>query len=321
MRLPLAARHRPEPLLAAAGLVALAVCLVAAVPARPMRGQEAPLPDFDTFVAQAKTRLRTDAALQSGYVFSERQTELKIDRQGRTTDRRVRVYEVYPPLPGEDAYRRLIEEDGRPVPASRLEKQDRERRKKVEAYARELAQRGDAGYRRAEREYQQAVNERAADIDDIFNVFDVRMIGRDVIAGHPTIAFTLTPRPGAKARTKSGAMMRHFTARAWISEAEYQLVKVDVEAVDSVSWGLGLLARLHRGATASYERRKINDEVWLPARVTYGGSGRVLLVRTLRRAGSSEFFDYRKFSVETTTTVPSLSSSDQGERQPASAAP
>ena len=321
MRLLVAARHRPVPVPAAAGLVLLALCLVAAVSPYPVRGQEAPLPDFDAFIAQAKARLRTDAALQSGYVFSERQTELKIDSKGRTTDRRVKVYEVYPPLPGEDAYRRLIEEDGRPVPASRLEKQDRERRKKVDAYARNLAKRGDAGYRRAEREYQQAVNERAADIDDIFNVFDVRMIGRETIAGHPTIAFTLTPRPGARPRTKSGAMMRHFTARAWISETEYELVKVDVEAVDSVSWGLGLLARLHRGATASYERRKINGEVWLPARVTYGGSGRVLLVRTLRRAGSSEFFDYRKFSVETTTTVPSLSPSDPDERPPASAAP
>jgi hypothetical protein len=306
----------------AARLVILAACVsAAALLARPTGAQEAPLPPFDAFVGEVKARLRTDAALQSGYVFSERQTELKIDGKGRTTGRRVKVYEVYPPLPGEESYRRLIEEDGRPIPAARLEKQDRERRKKVEAYARDLAKRNQAGYQRAQREYQQAVNERAADIDDIFNVFDVTMIGREVTGGHPTIAFTLTPRPGAKARTKSGAMMRHFTARAWISEAEYEIVKVDVEAVDTVSWGLGLLARLHRGATASYERRKVDNAVWLPARVTYGGSGRVLLVRTVRRAGSSEFFDYRKFSVETTTTIPALSSSDPDGRPPASDAP
>jgi hypothetical protein len=98
-------------------------------------------------------------------------------------------------------------------------------------------------------------------------------------------------------------MMSNFSARAWISESEYELVKVDVEAVDSVSWGLGLLARLHEGATASYQRRKVNGEAWLPARVTYRGSGRVLLLRRMRLGGTSEFSNYRRFTVETTTAI------------------
>jgi hypothetical protein len=154
-----------------------------------------------------------------------------------------------------------------------------------------------------QREYQKEVAERAADIDDILNVFDIRMTGREQISGHSTIALDLTPKPKAKPRTRSGKVMQHFTARAWISESEYELVRIDVEAVDSISFGLGLLAKLHRGATASYERRKVNGEAWLPAKMTYAGSGRLLMVRQLRLAGYSEFFNYRRFSVETTTTV------------------
>ena len=267
-----------------------------------LRAQEQPLPALDAFLKEAKKKLQTDAALQAGYAFSEREVEQKRDGEGRVREEKVKVYEVYPALPGEEPYRRLIEEDGRPVPADKLEKQDRERQKKVEAYARDLAARSPKDIERAQRDYQKEMAERAADIDDIFNVFDIRMTGREAIDGHSTIALDLTPKTDAKPRTRSGGIMKHFKARAWISESEYELVKIDVEAIDDISFGLGLLAKLQRGATATYLRRKINGEAWLPAKMTYAGSGRLLMVRQLRLAGYSEFFNYRRFSVETTTT-------------------
>lgn len=96
--------------------------------------------------------------------------------------------------------------------------------------------------------------------------------------------------------------MGKFTVRAWVSESEHELVRVDAEAIDTLSMGVGLLARLHRGAQLSFVRTKVNDEVWLPARVSYSGSARVGLVAVVRRSGTSEFSGYRKFSVATSTT-------------------
>jgi hypothetical protein len=269
----------------------------------PVRSQEAPLPERDTFLAEVKKRLKTDSALQAGYAFSERETEQKLDGSGKVKEQHVKVYEVYPPLPGEAPYRRLIEEDGKAVPASELAKKDRERQRKVEEYAHEVAMRSQADYEKARRAYDKEMRERSEDIEDIFNVFDVRMVGREQIDGHGTIAFVLNPRPDAKPRTDSGKMMHHFSARAWISETEYELVKVDVEAIEPISFGLGILARLQPGATASFQRRKVNGEAWLPARVTYSGGGRLLMLKKMRLAGSSDFFDYRKFSVSTETTL------------------
>ena len=60
---------------------------------------------------------------------------------------------------------------------------------------------------------------------------------------------------------------------------------------------------MHKGTVASYQRRKVNNEAWLPAQVTWTASGRVLRLRRLRLRGISEFSNYRKFTVETTTTV------------------
>jgi len=60
---------------------------------------------------------------------------------------------------------------------------------------------------------------------------------------------------------------------------------------------------VHKGSKVAYERRKVNGEQWLPARATYSGSARVMLVKVMRIGGTLEFSDYRKFSVQTDTKI------------------
>ena len=54
---------------------------------------------------------------------------------------------------------------------------------------------------------------------------------------------------------------------------------------------------------ATYQRRKVNGDAWLPAEVTWTASARVLLLRRLRLRGTSEFSDYRRYNVDTSTTI------------------
>jgi DNA-binding TFAR19-related protein (PDSD5 family) len=263
--------------------------------------QERPLPDFGTFAAEVKKHLATDDERQSGYVFTERRVEQKVDATGRVTDESVTVYEVHPGLPGESRYRRLVEEDGRPVPPATLAKRDAERRKKVEEYARkqEVVSERQKDTRRLDK----ARQEYSSAVDDIFRVFDIRMVRREAVEGVDTIVATLTPKPNVKPQTDDGKVMRHFKARAWISESDYELVRVDIEAIDDLRFGLGLLARVHKGTVATYQRRKVDGETWLPAAVTWTASARVLLLRRLRVRGVSEFSNYRRYSVDTSTTI------------------
>ena len=274
----------------------LIVLLLIATPV----AQDRALPDFETFAAQVRTRLATDEERQSGFMFTERRIEQKLDAAGRPKGEQVKVFEVYPGLPGEQRYRRLIEENGKTLSIDELAKQDRERHKDVERYARELAAGGQSP--KAKRETEKERQKYAAAVDDIFRVFDIRMVRRESIEGHDTVFTTLTPKDGARPQTDDGKIMRHFKARAWISESDYELVRVEIEAIDDLSFGLGLLARVHKGTIATYQRRKVDNEAWLPLKVTWTASARVLLVRRLRLRGVSEFSNYRKFTVDTSTT-------------------
>jgi hypothetical protein len=274
--------------------------VVALILAAAPLAQERPLPDFNTFAAQVKKHLATDEERQSSYTYTERRTEQNVDSSGRPTSESVKVYEVYPGLPGQERYRRLIEEDGRRIAPDKLAQRDRDRQQDVDSYVK--AQSSELQRQKAARELEKARLRRSAAIDDLFRIYDVRMIRREPIDGHVTILATLDPKAGVRPQTDDGKIMRNFKARAWVSESDYELVRIEIEAVSDLSFGMGLLARVHKGTLATFERRKINNEVWLPARVTWTASGRVLLLRRLRLRGTSEFSAYRKFTVDTSAT-------------------
>jgi hypothetical protein len=276
-------------------LLVLLASLLATVSA-----QDRPLPDYATFSAQVKTHLATDEERQSGYMFIEKRTEQRLDGNGRTTDESVSVFEVYPGLPGQDRYRRLIEEHGKPVPPATLARNDRKRQEEVESYARKIST--SAGHQQDTQQLDKERRRYRAAIDDLFRIYDIHLVKRESLDGHDTIAATLMPKPGVKPQTDDGEIMRHFKARAWISESDYELVRVEIEALDDLSFGWGVLARVHKGTMATYQRRKVNNEVWLPAQVTWTASARVLLLKQLRLRGVSDYSGYRKFSVDTSTT-------------------
>jgi hypothetical protein len=268
----------------------------------PTTAQDRPLPDPKTFLPEVRKRLQTDQTLQSSYSYVETRRERKLDGKGRVDSESVKVFENYPGLPGETRWERLISENGKAVPAKDLEKHDRERREKAEEYARRMTNRPEQERARQNRDWEKARKEMAETVDDIFRVYDVRMAGRESIDGHDTIRFSLTPRPDADPHTSDGKIMRHFNGTAWVSETDYELVRLNVEAIDTVGIGLGLLARVNKGARIAFERRKVNGEVWLPATASYSFNARVAMLKMLRRDATLEFSNYRKYTVDTSST-------------------
>ena len=72
---------------------------------------------------------------------------------------------------------------------------------------------------------------------------------------------TLVPKPNFKPRTDAGQFLKKFKATRRVSESEYQLVRLDAQAMDDVTFGWGIVGRIHEGARAVFERTKVNDEV------------------------------------------------------------
>ena len=280
------------------GLVAL-VAICARIPA-PAQEPERPLPDLRTFLDEVRARLHSDEFLLDQYTFTERHTEQQFDGRGNVSKRHSALYEVYPsPEPGH-TYRRLIAEDGRTLNPEELAKQDRKQDEK-EAKASAKVQAQDEKTQSTLEERRQ--EKEAAAVEELFRIYDIRLLRREALDGRDTILLTFQPRPGIKAETKAGKVLQRVAGRAWIDEGDRQLVRVEAELIDDISFGFGILARLKKGATVSLTRKKINDEIWLPAEAHFIGQARILLVKGVRMDALSQYSDYKKFSVATESAV------------------
>ncbi len=278
-------------------LFLVVVSIALAVPAV---SQERPLPDLQAFMAEARKHIRTDDQLLNQYTFREHRRDIHLTKLGKLTAGAMEVFEVYPGVPPVRTYRRLVEVDGRPRSAADLEKDDREHRKKVEeALAKAEKESASDRAKRLQRR-QKARQEFDRAVDDLFRVYTFTMAGRQTIDGHPAIAIDFAPRPGATPTTDGGKLMVKVKGRAWVSEEDYQIARVDAEVLDDVSYGLGVLAKLYKGTRASFERRKINGEVWLPSEVRINALGRAF-IRKFQLDTVIRYSDYRKFEVGTDT--------------------
>ena len=263
---------------------------------------ERPLPDSAVVLREARKRLEFDSTRQSNYVYVETRRSRSLDGKGRVTKESVKVFEQYPGLPGETGWERLIEEDGKPLSAAKLADQDRERQEHVQKYIRTLEAQDENDRKKLERKRQEQRREEAKIIDDGFRIYEMTLRRREALEGHDTLVIDFKPRPNVKGSTREGGLMKHFAGTAWVSESDYELVRLDVEALDTVSLGLGLFARIHEGSKLSFQRRKVNGEEWLPASMSLTASARLLLLKRMRVDQLSEFSRYRKFDVATDTT-------------------
>ena len=93
--------------------------------------------------------------------------------------------------------------------------------------------------------------------------------------------------------------MKHVAGRALVGENDHQLARLDAEVVDTISIGLGMLAKLQKGTRILAERTKFNDEVWLPARTEVFVDARIFLLKGFNVQEIVAYTDHKKFSVDT----------------------
>jgi hypothetical protein len=260
----------------------------------------AALPDLQVLMGEVRERLHSDDFLLDQYTFTEKQTERQLDAEGNVKKITTSLYEVYPsPEPGR-TYRKLVERDGKPLTAEELAKEDQKQEAKEARKAARLY--GEDASRRASAESERRLKETRT-IDELFRLYEFRIVGRETLDGRGAIVLTFQPRPGVETETRSGKILKKFAGRAWIDEEDRQLVRVEAELMDDLSFGFGLLAKLKKGSRAQIQRRKVNGEIWLPAQARFVGHGRLFLVKSLHVDALSEYSDYRKFTVGTEATV------------------
>ena len=269
-----------------------------------VQDQPKPLPELKPFLAEVRKTLHTDRALLSRYTYTEKRTFMQLDSQQKPKKTEVNAFEVFPGSPEHVGYRRQIIKDGKLLSPGELKKEEQDLQKRIE----------DAERRRkqitpAERERRQAERLRRENeiIDDVFGIYEIEMAGREDIAGRPAILLKFRPtRLTYKPKTSEGKNMQHVAGKAWIDEQDHQVARVELEVVDPISIGLGILAKLQKGAAIVSERRKFNDEIWLPVKTDVTLNARLLLLKGFNIRQIDEYSEHKKYIVDTILSFPDL---------------
>jgi len=225
---------------------------------------------------------------QRDYTYIERDVEKALGGNGQVKSTEIKTYEIVA-MYGEQV-RRLVAKDDKPLEAREAAKEEERIQKIVDTHKNESE---DDRKKRLEKEAKRREESRKF-VTEVADSHDFRLIGTEMVDGREAWVIDGDPRPGYEPQDKGTKFVSKFRGRLWIDKQDMQLVRMDVEAVDTASVGW-VLARIHKGTRFTYEQMRMNDEIWLPQHLTYKFDARVALLKGYNVDGEQTYRDYKKF--------------------------
>lgn len=226
---------------------------------------------------------------QRDYTYVQRNERRSVDRQGRAKPAESKTFEVVV-LAGEPT-QKLIAKDDKPLSAKEARQEEEKIQRLIARYEKETGN---------ERKKRLAKGEKTAEEDrqfvrEIADAFKFRLVRTESVEGRETYVIDADPLPGYKPKLKDADILPKVRFRLWLDKADTQWAKLDIECIDTISWGL-FLARVQKGSTIHLEQTRVNDEVWLPKHFALKMDARVVLLKTLKMDIDVLFRDYKKFA-------------------------
>jgi len=225
---------------------------------------------------------------QRDYTYIEREVETKFDGKGQTKHTEVKTYEVLQ-IYGEQV-ERLTEKDDKPLDAKEAAKEDQKIQKIIDKRKDE----SEADRKKREEKHAKEREDGRKFVREIADAYNFTLVGTELVGGREAWVIDGEPRPGFEPHMKESKFLPKFHGRVWVDKDDLQLAKMEVECLDTISWGV-LLARFHKGSRFMLEQTRVNDEVWLPLHLTVKVDVRLALVKNFNVGVEQTYRDYKKF--------------------------
>jgi hypothetical protein len=229
---------------------------------------------------------------QRDYTYIQREEEHRLDGKGQVKSKEIKTSEVLE-IYGEQV-ERLIAKDDKPLSEKDAKKEEDKIQKLIDKRKNESA---EDRKKREEKEAKEREQNRQF-VREVADAYNFKLAGIESLAGRDTYVIDGEPRPGYQPHLKEAKILPKFRFRAWIDKDESQWKKLDIQCLDTVSFGW-FLARIHKGSRILIEQTRVNDEVWLPQHITLKVDVRVALLKDFNIEDDLTYRDYKKFRTDT----------------------
>lgn len=229
---------------------------------------------------------------QRDYTYVERQQERRLNGKGQVKSTETKTYDVLE-IYGEQV-QKLIAKDDKPLSAKAAQKEDEKIQKLIDKRKNESE---SDRKKRLEKEEKDREDERQF-VREVADAYNFKFVGIEKLEGRDNYVIDGDPKPGYQPVHKEAKILPKMRFRVWIDKSDSQMKKLDVQVIDTVSFGL-FLARLHKGSRIVIEQTRVNDEVWLQQHVAVTVDVRLALLKDLSLEVDVSDRDYKKFRTDT----------------------
>jgi hypothetical protein len=262
-----------------------------------------PLPDIVALMHEVEKHQKTSETIQKDYLYHEIATAEELDGHGGVKKTEIKEFDVFW-LNGVEV-QKLVKKDGKDLSPDE-QKKESDRIDKEVARAKERRDKANAkGEDTDSHGHEEVTVSRFLELGKFTNPRRVKVNGRD------TIAVDYEGDPKAKTRNRFEDVIRDLKGTIWVDEEDRSISRLEGRFLRPFKIGGGLVVNIKQDTSFAMEQRKINDEVWLPARVDGKGAARALLFISFNGSIRVVDSDYRKFKA-TSTILPGMSTVQEG---------
>ena len=109
-------------------------------------------------------------------------------------------------------------------------------------------------------EAQRARERRERAINDVVEALEFTLRERTIYNGVPALVITFSPKAHARPTTRQGRTAQQFAGTVWVDERSAEVMHLQATSIADISYGLGIVARLGKGTTATVTRKPLGDE-------------------------------------------------------------
>jgi hypothetical protein len=249
------------------------------------------LPDLKALFKEIDDNQKAIDKIKENYTGTRAEEETEYDKTGKVTKREAKGYTFF--YLGGDDISTLISKDGKPLGEEEQKKENEKTQKEI----REHEKKDTKDKEKAKKEDDDPGIEVFLRACQFVNPRRERFRGQDVLV------FDFEPNPEFKPHKLAEKLVQKLAGVVWIDEKSHDVARLDAYFVGDFKLAGGMLANLQKGTSFVFEQAFINNEVWLPTYAEVHVGVRVLLVKGFKVNAVVRYSDYKRFNVESISTV------------------
>jgi hypothetical protein len=262
------------------------------------------LPDLKALFKEIDDNQKTVDKIKENYAGTRTEEETEYDKTGRVTKHEAKEYTFF--YFDGDELSTLIGKDGKPLGEEELKKENDKTQKEIRQHEakKEAKETKEAKESKDPKEKDNGKKDNEDPGIEVFlRVSQFVNPRRERFRGQDVLVFDFEPNPEYKAHKLEEKVVQKLAGVIWIDEKSHDVARLEAYFVGDFKLAGGMVANLQKGTSFVFEQAFINNEVWLPTYAEAHVGVRVLLVKGFKINVVIRYSDYKRFNVESISTV------------------